>query len=137
VFVFSLFDYVGYNTTCRDPTALRVYRAAQVGLQITITTHLYATEGWQSAAAFNLIWWTWSADWGYYGLAYTFNPSAPWENRTWNGLQNDITWAWWTPAGLVHYGRKPISQDVLTMQALLGISIAALLTGTKPEARDD
>lgn len=116
--------------TARNPEALKVYRVGQVAVQTVITAHLYQSEGWQGAVAFNLIWWTWTCDYAYYGWAVTLNPSAPWENRSYNGLQNKITWAYWTPIGLAHRKGEPLSRDVLTMQALMGLACAAVMVGS-------
>jgi hypothetical protein len=122
---FSLFDYVGFNATKSSTTALSVYRVLQVATQSGITYFLYKECGLSSAISFNLIWWTWGDDIGYFGWAYAFNPKPPWEGRYHNGLQSyDISWASWTPIGLTRKKGSLIDKATLVIQAMFGFSIS-------------
>ena len=94
---------------------------------------LYDQLGLPSAVAFNMMWWSWCDDLGFYGWANAIDPPRPpgseWENRDFNGLkQNHITWAYWTPIGLLRPKGAVIARDALIGQAAVGatISIAQL-----------
>lgn len=127
---FSLLDYVGFNLDINiHNNSTVVYRTLQVLTQAAITYILYKTCGLNSAIAFNLIWWTWGDDLGFYGYQLAFNNPAPWPNRTYrNDLRdNHITWAGWTPIGLLRPQGSAIARDALYGQAAIGFSIAMSL----------
>lgn len=124
---FALFDYVGFNLTQNvNQSPPWIYRSVQVLTQAAISYFLYKTCGISSAIAFNIIWWTWGDDLGFYGYQLLFNMPYPWPNRTYrNDLQaNHITWAGWTPIGLLRTPGSAIARDALYGQAVLGFSIA-------------
>jgi hypothetical protein len=125
---FSLLDYVGFNIAIRQlHNSEPVYHAFQSAVQAGITYFLYQTCGIKSAISFNLIWWTWTDDIGYYGWGYLLNPtnSDHWENRSHNGLMSEgITWASWTPIGLLRPAHDKISREALVAQSIIGVSVA-------------
>ncbi len=124
---FSLLDYVGFNLDINiHDNSKVVYRSLQALTQVAISYFLYKTCGLNSAIAFNLIWWTWGDDLGFYGYQMAFNMARPWPNRTYrNDLRdNHITWAGWTPIGLLRPSGSVIARDALYGQAVIGFSIA-------------
>ncbi|SRR5579883_144604 len=127
--VFSFADYVGYNAVRVNNQAPLWYRISQIGLQAGLSYLLYRICGLSSAIAFNVIWWTWGDDIAYYGWADLINPArgpgSEWENREHNGLRdNQITWAYWTPIGLLRPMGSRIPRDVLIPQAIVGLSVS-------------
>lgn len=126
---FSIFDYVGYNLSRNNPAGLKVYRTFQLATQGLITYGLWKLGDWKCAVSFNLIWWTWGCDWAYYGIAHTVNPANPWENRTEHGLQNKVTWAYWTPVGIAKgFDRtKSIDKQTLAIQSGVGLTISIVI----------
>jgi hypothetical protein len=129
---FSLADYVGYSLARVynvDGHAAWWYHAISSSVQIAISYLLYEKFGLPSTIAFNLIWWSWCDDIGYYGWADLINPGKQsvgvWENREGNGLRdNHITWAGWTPIGLLRPQGSLIARDALITQAVIGFSIS-------------
>ena len=128
---FSLIDYVGFNIAIRQlHNSEPVYHTIQTLIQAAITYFLYETCGLKSAIAFNLIWWTWTDDLAYYGWGYLLNPpnAAHWENRSHNGLMSEgITWAYWTPIGLLRPAHDKIFRDALLTQSMVGLSVSVPL----------
>lgn len=123
----SLFDYVGHSMT-KGTAALPAYRVSQTLLHWGLTYLLYDQLGLSSAISFNLIWWTWGLDFGYYGWAYVLNPPWPFEHRGRMGLDGDhVTWAWWTPMGLLRDKDERVPLNVLVPQSLIGFSIAVAI----------
>ncbi len=126
--LFSLFDYVGYNLVRGNNKAPFSYRILQTTVQAAITYFLYKECGINSAVSFNLIWWTWGTDIGYYGWANALNPGWARDNRVNNGLQQrEITWAWWTPIGLLRKKDSPIARSSLIAQAIVGFSLSVAI----------
>ena len=125
---FSLLDYVGFNLDVRQlHNTAWVYHGLQFMAQAAITYFLYKTCGWTSAISFNLIWWTWCDDLAYYGWAYAINPAShgSWENRVFNGLQSEqVSWAYWTPIGLLRSPKDLIARDALVAQAIVGFAVS-------------
>lgn len=130
---FSLFDYVAFNAVVFAPSNTDhsvpfAYRAVQASVQTALSYFLYKQVGLSSTVSFNLIWWTWGDDFGWYGWCNLINPAAPWYNRSFNGLQtNGITWAGWTPIGLLRKQKTVISRDVLVSQSVIGFSLSMLI----------
>ncbi len=124
--IYSLFDYVGFGLTQNHPAARTVYRGIQAATQIAISYVLYKELGLSSAISFNLMWWTWVDDLGFYGWANVLNPPwPPWENRSHTGLMGrQINWAGWTPIGLLRPQGSLIARDALIMQAIVVFSIS-------------
>src|SRR5437868_2972699 len=113
---YSLVDYLGYNLVRGDKGAPFSFRLGMIALQSGLSYFLYKQCGLHSAISFNLIWWTWGDDFAYYGWANALNPSFARDNREVNGLkQGGITWAWWTPVGLVRKKGREI--DISTLIA--------------------
>jgi hypothetical protein len=129
---FSLIDYIGYNLVRRQEGSPFWYRCIEATEQTAISYFLYKECGLSSVISFNLIWWTWGDDLGYYGWTNLFNPASPnalnsfvWENRTNSGLLlSDINWAGWTPIGLVRPQGSWIARNALVAQAIIGLSIS-------------
>ncbi len=124
---FSLFDYIGWNLDVNiHHNPVWIFRGIQVLAQAAISYFLYKTCGLNSAIAFNLIWWTWGDDLAFYGYQLGINMGSPWPNRTYrNDLQvNQITWAGWTPIGMMRSPGSVIARSALYGQAVVGFSIA-------------
>ena len=125
---FSLLDFLGFNLTESHPGARLGYRVIQVVSQTAISYFLYKKFGLTSAISFNLIWWTWGDDLGFYGWTNLVNPAAPWFNRDFNGLHgNGVSWAGWTPIGLLRRQGTIIDKYTLFSQALVGLSISIII----------
>ncbi len=131
--VYAGFDYVGFNITKSNPTALTIYRVLQVATQAAISWLLYDQVGLTTAISFNVIWWTFGDDILYYGYAELFNPGGGWESR--GAFRNSIignqcTWAYWTPIGITRGidRKKVIAGDTLIAQSLIGAILAVSLT---------
>jgi hypothetical protein len=120
---FSLFDYIGFNMTRYNSHASVIaFRILQAGLQTGLSYFLYKKCGLNSAIAFNLIWLTWGDDWGFYGWAYTTR-FYPWEDNS--GFRGGtVSWAGWTPIGLLRKKGSLIAVDALVAQAIIGLSIS-------------
>lgn len=130
---FSLFDYVGFNIA-RKHDKVGLYRPLQIAAQAGLTFWLKEKLGWKTAGAFNALWWTFNHDLMYYGWAQLLNPGNGWDSApAFKGLLEDkVTWAWWTPAGLVNMLGKgtmkdPIKGKTLLVQAGVGAVIALTL----------
>jgi hypothetical protein len=128
---FSILDYVGFSLVRKGNNQAPVwYRLLEGTVQTAISYLLYKECGLSSAISFNLIWWTWGLDFGWYGWANLLNPSTNfangrWENRSWNGLQGrEISWAGWTPIGLLRPRGSLIARDALIWQSILGFAIS-------------
>ncbi len=131
--LFSGFDYVGYNATRQNPTALKVYRVSQVLAQLGITYLLYESVGPGPALGFNLVWWTFGCDFIYYGYAEVVNPGHPWESRGdySHGVGADqCTWAYWTPLGIARGMKRgeKIPERTLLAQSLIGAALGIGIT---------
>jgi hypothetical protein len=120
---FSFVDYIGYNLTRYNSHASRVaFRLFQATLQAGISYFLYKKCGLNSAIAFNLIWWTWGDDLGFYGWAYTTR-IYPWDDNS--GIKNGyISWAGWTPVGLVRKQGSSIPVSTFVAQSIIGFAIS-------------
>ncbi|MBL8923283.1 MAG: hypothetical protein JNJ54_30810 [Myxococcaceae bacterium] len=132
---FSLFDYVAFNIA-RKHDKVGLYRPLQVTAQAGLTFLLKEQFGWKTAGAFNALWWTFNHDLMYYGWAHLLNPGNGWDSRpAFKGvLEDKVTWAWWTPAGLVNMlgdgkMRDPIKGKTLLVQAGVGVAVALTLLG--------
>jgi hypothetical protein len=131
----SLFDYVGFNLVRDTRTPKTIYRALQVVMQAGITWLLHEDLGLPTAVAFNLISWTWGMDALFYGYTELFNVGGGWSGRgafRKDIMQNNCTWASWTPVGIAHGmdNSKPIAGDTLVAQFLLGAVAAITVTIT-------
>jgi hypothetical protein len=123
--LFSLADYIGFNVMQPIPKLPVWYRPTQFLLQCAITYFLYEKLGLSSAIAFNVIWWTWGADLSFYGWIDAFNEGGTWGGRTRNELyEHHITWADWTPVGLLRPSGANIANSTLYGQAAGGFAIA-------------
>ena len=139
--LFAAFDYVGYNLSKGNPTTLKIYRAAQVTAQAALTYGLTKEFGWKTGAAFNAIWWTFGDDLLYYGIAEAMGQlgvvkeGSKWDGKGgFKGIADDkVTWAWWTPVGLLSGAKngKPIDGNTLFIQAGVGLAVALSLLAWK------
>ncbi|HZK75703.1 MAG TPA: hypothetical protein VFD13_02235 [Candidatus Kapabacteria bacterium] len=124
---FSLLDYVGYSLVRNGNRGPGWYRVLEGTVQAGISYFLYKECGLSSAVSFNLIWWTWGLDLGWYGWSNLINPASNgrWENRTWSGLHlREINWAGWTPIGLLRPQGSNIARDALIWQSVVGLAIS-------------
>ena len=131
----SLGDFIAYNLW-RDHIdwqpglhAPFLFRFVQGSIQAAITYFLYKELGLKTAISFNLLWWTWFDDLLFYGWGEALNPASPWPNRSNLQLTNDahITWASWTPVGLLRSPTSPIAANTLVAQVFVGFSISIAL----------
>ena len=130
---FAGFDYVGFNLTKRNPSSLIAYRVCQVLFQTGVSWLLYEKLGLPAAVGFNLIWWSFGDDFLYYCYAEVLNPGGHWESRgnlRNNVMRNHVTWAYWTPLGIMRGMKRsrPIAGDALLAQSLIGLSLAVTIT---------
>ncbi len=113
IIIFSLYDYFGFHISYKrgweNFKPVNRYRVSQLLTQIIITIVLFFLGGWFSALAFNLLWWTWWADILFYfwydtlrAFGYPRNPGGFREQV----LGNKVTWAYWTPWGLIRSKNK-------------------------------
>ncbi|MDP4199689.1 MAG: hypothetical protein Q8922_03700 [Bacteroidota bacterium] len=129
---FSLFDFLAYSggrtvfNFDNGSSGLMVYHILQSSLGVAINYFLYRTCGLPAALAFDLTWWTWGDDLAFYGWADALNLPSPWLNRTDNGLRNnpEISWASWTPIGMVRPKGSSIARSTIVAQAIVGFSIS-------------
>jgi hypothetical protein len=137
--VFSLADYLAYNKL-RDNErwppdfhAPFVYRVVQTTVQAAISYVLYKKLGLPSTIAFNVMWWSWFDDLLYYGWSYALDPVIRWPNRPdpHDNLRGPrlvdnagITWAGWTPVGLLRPPKDVIAGNTLIAQSMTGAAIS-------------
>lgn len=136
-FVFSLFDYIGYNLMAVKANRLVLYRILQTVIQILIAVLLYLFCGVLTAAGFIFLWWTWVDDWIYYiidylsqrilGISFEGGESL---KEVFTG-KTKVSWAWWTIVGLIKSpqdGKKAIlSNRELIIQSIIGIFLTIIL----------
>lgn len=98
------------------------YRATQLMLQAGISYALYEIGGWRPVIAFNLQWWTWNTDLLYYFFYDIARGTTAFKDEV---LANRVTWAGWTPVGLILHGgkRERISGNILLTQAGIGLTL--------------
>jgi hypothetical protein len=124
----SLVDYIAFGLN--DHKAPFPYRPIQALVQTAIFYLLYELCDLKTALVFGTLAWTWNLDLAFYGWANLLNPAwnGRWENRSHNGLLNsEITWAGWTPIGLLRPPETPIARDAIIAQSLVGISLSVAL----------
>lgn len=124
---FTLYDYLLYPAIAPHGSQdLLLYRVSQLAVQAGLTWLLIDQTDWRTGLAFNLLWWTWWNDFGYYAL-YEIRTPGTFANEV---LANRVTWAWWTPYGLARGNKsKPIEANILITQAGIGgvISFSLIL----------
>lgn len=142
LFVFALFDYFGY-TYFYFLSKVRIYRLLQGIFQVLLSVFCFYLEGIKSVVIFNILWWTWSADWIFYLYCLIFNFRG--NRKDWlQPFRGHVRWAFWTPVGLMQLifkGKEKISAQEgrqvsiyriikplsLILQSLLGIFIVILI----------
>jgi hypothetical protein len=130
VVLLGVYDYVGYNLTYANKTALTAYRISFFALQGVLTYLLYEKFGLPSAIGLNLIWWTFGVDMVYYAACeFNTNASGSWASKGAWALdsQNGIGHAEWTPVGIVQPGSR-IPGDTIVAQSLAGAAIGIGIT---------
>jgi hypothetical protein len=132
VLIFSLFDYFGFNISLRkrwaDYTLINKYRIAQFIFQIILSGLLFYISGWQSVAAFTIIWWTWGCDFIFYFLCEIFNYGNDRGNFRKEVIGNNVQWAWWTPYGLLFTKKGDVIKlKILIVQSITGCVISVLI----------
>lgn len=131
--IFALFDFFGYNISKRkgwvNEKFINPYRIAQATVQVGITLYLLLQYDLISALSFNILWWTWCADWIFYlyciPFGWIFDLSGGWKTP----FKNIVRWAWWTPYGLAEIlGEKEIiAWQYLMLQSIIGILITIII----------
>lgn len=106
-----------------------------------LTYGLTKKFGWKTGAAFNAIWWTFGDDLLYYGIAEAMGrlnivkKGSSWDRSpAFKGVVEDkVTWAWWTPVGLLRGGKndKSIEGKTLFIQSGVGLAVALGLLAWK------
>jgi hypothetical protein len=132
IVLFSLFDYFGFNISLKrkwaDYGLMNKYRVVQSFVQIILSILLFYISGWQSVAAFTIIWWTWGCDFLFYLFCEIFNFGNDRGNFRKEVKENNVQWAWWTPYGLLFTKRGDvINLNVLAVQAAAGLLISILI----------
>lgn len=132
IVIFSLFDYFGFNISLKrkwaDYKLINKYRIAQSIFQVIISVLLYLISGWQSVAAFTLIWWTWGCDFLFYLFCEVFNFGNDRGNFRKEVMGNNVQWAWWTPYGLMFTKKGDVIKlNVLIVQSITGFLISVLI----------
>ena len=141
---FSLFDYFAYNISAKKgwtDSIFAPYRIAQTCVQIILIAIAWAFVNGIVAIGFTLLWWTWGCDWIFHVFCLTniFNDiKYILDKELREKYFNKISWAWWTPYGLVDLlisGKdkgtkyfKIINWKVLAVQSLIGILVTILIT---------
>ena len=132
--VFALYDYFGFTYSIHN-NKVRSYRFSQGILQITISVICIWFGGFKAAVIFNLLWWTWWADWLFYFYCFLFNFKGNRKDK-FQPFEGNVRWAFWTPMGLLqliflgkesesHYRiLKPVS---LVMQSAVGLVVSVWL----------
>ena len=119
---FALYDYVGFNATHTNRTALISYRASQLALLSATTYILGKAYDWKAGAGFLVMYWTFTDDFLYYAWGRMLQV---WERNGFSGVaRNGATWAYWTPIGLLRGMKrnKAIAGNTLVVQSLVGLS---------------
>ena len=136
IILFSLYDYFGFHISHKkgweDFTLLNPYRISQFIVQIIITISLYILFGWFSALAFNILWWTWWADllfYFWYDLLRVFGYPRKSGGFKEQVLGNKVTWAYWTPWGLMRFKNKHtiMTWKEIFVQAVIGAVTVILI----------
>jgi len=140
---FSLFDYFAYNEFAKRGLTNGIfapYRIFQTSVQIILIAVAWAFVDLMVAIGFTILWWTWGCDW----IFHIFCLSNLYEDRkyVWDKdvrkkYWNAISWAWWTPYGLLDLlisGKdkgtkyfKIINWRILAVQSFIGIIITLIL----------
>jgi hypothetical protein len=130
---FAGFDYVGYNLVRNTTTPRLIYRVVQFGVQVGLSWLLYKKFGLPTAIGFNIFWWTFGDDFIFYGITELCNVGGTWQRRGIfkdNISNNNTTWAYWTPIGILRGmdQTKPIAGNTLIAQSLIGACLAVAIT---------
>jgi len=98
------------------------YRVTQLMLQGALSYALYEIGGWRPVIAFNVQWWTWNDDLLYYFFYDLMYGRTAFKDEV---LAGRVTWAGWTPAGLIIHGgkRERLSGNILLTQAGVGLTL--------------
>lgn len=138
-FIFSLFDYFGYNISARNgwvnEKLINSYRIIQTSVQIILTLIALFVFNWKVAVGFNLLWWTWNCDLLFYFIGDILGVYG----RGWfksEVINNQVSWAWWTPYGiydLLKNGKQNgnyriIKGSILLFQAFLGLILTIFIS---------
>lgn len=133
--IFAIFDYFGYNEAAKSGKVnekfINPYRILQMIVQVGIAVACYFLGGYIAVIVFVLLWWVWVCDWifyllgellGIYGREHLYNEP----------FGNIVTWAWWTPYGLIKWlitgeQQTVIKWPILLTQSIIGIIISILI----------
>ena len=131
--LFGFGDYWGFNTLGQKH--LVVYRIIQTASQILLAAGCWALGGHWAAFSFLMLWWCFWADLVYYACCALLKwyPAEPANAFEQNVMGNVVSWAWWTPYGLIRmlFGQAkktdPINGNILIVQALIGTALAIVI----------
>jgi len=161
---FSLFDYIAYNEFHKRKLTNGIfapYRIVQGSVQVILIALAWYFCGIIVAIGFTIIWWTWGCDFMFHLYCFTdFYDDKQYVSKEFFGTMNykdylekyfdeqqneyryilywnNITWAWWTPYGLLDLlisGKdkgtkyfKIINWRILAVQSFIGIIITLIL----------
>jgi peptidoglycan/LPS O-acetylase OafA/YrhL len=111
--------------------------------QAILTVLCYFFGGIKASIIFNLLWWTWTADWIFYLYCLIFNFRG--NRKDWlQPFRGHVRWAFWTPVGLMQLifkGKENISAQEgkpvsiyriikpfpLILQTLIGMLIVIII----------
>ena len=142
LFIFALFDYFGFSYYYPMGKE-KFYRILQGSFQIILSVICFISGGIKAVIIFNLLWWTWIADWVFYFYCLIFNYRG--SRKGWlQPFKEDVRWAFWTPAGLIQLlfkGKEKvyISENdftilyrvlkpiILVIQSVIGICVAVFI----------
>lgn len=125
---YSLCDYIGYNKSKKDG-AVNIYHGMMVGMLVWYAGCVWWWVSLRCAIILLVLWWTWLADWMYYGWAMLTNGfgNIAWDGRRITGAifkVNAITSAEWTPVGLAN--KYFFGQKVSQWQELIGMTLCGI-----------
>lgn len=140
--LFALFDYFGY-TYFYFLSKVKIYRVIQGLFQFILSALCFYFGGIKAVLIFNILWWTWVADWIFYLYCLIFNFRG--NRKDWlQPFRGHVRWAFWTPIGLLQLlfkgkericskGGEPeriyriINPFPLILQSLFGILIVIII----------
>jgi hypothetical protein len=144
IFIFGMFDYVGYNKYGQFPLKklklilweVHPYRVIQTLFQLGLFISMWIFIDFWAGFLFMFMWWAWLADFVYYlyydVLKWFGEQGSAGEAFKEQVLGNRVTWASWTPYGIIFrwipgYKKQPISGKILIIQGIVGLIISIVV----------
>lgn len=139
IFTFALYDYFGFTYAIHN-NKVQNYRISQVIIQIIISILCLWLGGLKEALIFNILWWTWWADWIFYLYCFLFNYKGNRKDK-FQPFEGKVRWAFWTPLGLLQLlflGKESkqfyrvLNPVYLVIQSVFGLFISILIYPKMP-----